>query len=565
MTDTKAVPAPALPLLALLLPVLAFAIPIMTVDEVKPGMKGVGWSVFSGTKPEQFQVEVVDVMRKVSPRGDLILCRLSGAGLEKSGVIAGMSGSPVYIDGKLLGAVAYAWGFAKEPLAGVTPIAEMLKIWDTPSGGKGKNSGAPRGGINHLPIPVAISGLSPLLEEIISPTLNSWGMMPCALTSASGKVDTADLVPGGVVGVALLDGDVRAAAVGTITHRAGNKIIGFGHPFFLAGDVELPMTGGVIHSVMPSLATSFKIFSPGPPIGTITQDRYCGIAGTIGTPAPMLPVTVRVHSPVARDTYHFRTARHDQLTPLLIPIGIVDVALQTEGTLEEATLFSRLRLIFRDGQQTEIKHTFAGVNPIARLYEQTQAELKLLFENEFQPVELTRVEMELNFTLERNTATLIAAITDRIRAKPGDTINIRLRLRTYRGEETEKTVSIPLPAATPPGTVYITISSRDEFLAGEANRAPLLIKPNSLEQLLQLVAESGQEDELLIAGYTTRPGLTVASQELPQVPPSLRQLFSSEIKGGSVQPTGSSLLFKIPVNLGRVVTGSARLELEVNK
>ncbi len=510
-------------------------------------------------------MEVIDVMRQVSPGADLILCRLSGAGLENSGVIAGMSGSPVYIDNKLIGAVAYAWEFAKEPIAGITPITEMLQIWELPSRGKGQNFGLSRIGLNRLPLPVAISGLSPTLEEIISPVLASWGMKPCAITSAGGKSDTAQLVPGGVIGVALLDGDVRAAAVGTITHREGNRVIAFGHPFFLAGDVELPMTGGVIHSILPSIANSFKIFSPGAPVGTISQDRYCGIAGTIGVPAPMIPVTVRVISPVRQDTFNFRAARHEQLTPAFIPIGIADVALQTEGTLQDVTLKSRIRLVFAKGKETEIEHTFAGVNPIANLYEKTQAELKLIFENEFQPVELTRIDAELHFTASKNSAILLAAIPDRFRIKAGETLIVRLQLRDYRGEEIERSVTIPLPITTPSGPFTITISSRDEFLASECNRALASIKPSTMEQLLQLLAESGQEDELIVAGYSGKPGLTVGSRELPQAPPYLRQILSADIKGGKIQPTGSSLLFKIPVNLGRVITGSARLELEVIK
>ncbi|MEO0071733.1 MAG: SpoIVB peptidase S55 domain-containing protein, partial [candidate division WOR-3 bacterium] len=311
---------------------VSFAFPkisILPVDSIRPGMKGIGRSVFSGTKVEEFEVEVLDVMRNVSPHRDIILCRLSGAGLEKTGVIAGMSGSPVYINNKLAGAVASTWSFAKEPVAGVTPAKEMLDIWDRERDSstrqslprahrKGflhfsRNDGA-RGlgwkekiktgkgglgeaewGMTHLPLPLTISGFNPAIKEIAQPILAQYNLTLVGATgSAPNTLDTANLIPGGAVGVGLIDGDVRLAAVGTITHREGNRILAFGHPLFLAGDVALPMTGGVIHSVLPSMELSFKIFSPSPPIGVITQDRESGVSGLIGPLPPMVPISVAV-------------------------------------------------------------------------------------------------------------------------------------------------------------------------------------------------------------------------------------------------------------------------------
>ncbi|MEO0004592.1 MAG: SpoIVB peptidase S55 domain-containing protein [candidate division WOR-3 bacterium] len=543
-------------------------IKVMPVDEIRPGMKGTGYSVFSGTKPQEFDVEIIDVIHRTSPRGDLILARLAGAGLEKTGVIAGMSGSPVYIDGKLIGALAYAWSFAKEPIAGITPAAEMLKIWDLPDSnktrGQTRTSPLERSNLNLPPIPLAISGFNKRLEEIITPNLSRLGFQPVAAGIATDDVDTADLVPGGAVGVALLDGDVRAAAVGTITHREGNRILAFGHPLFLAGATRLPMTGGRIHTVLPSLEISHKMFSPTRPIGIINQDRMTGISGIIGPQAPMIPVNVYLRSSATDDTYRFRVVDQEQLTPDFLPIGLINIILETEGLLEEYTIESRMRLYLKSpAPAAEIRHIFTGTDAISAMFSKINSELKMLFANPLEEIALNQIEAELHFNPGRKSAQLVSARPDRTRVKPGETLSVRLRLRDYRGEESEREITIPIPATTPSGTIAITITTRDEFFAAEMGRANKTLEPTSLKKLLKLLAETGREDELIVAGFARTAGLTVGDKELPQPPPSLRQVLLATKSVGEIQPLGSSLLFKQVVKMDRVILGSANFELEV--
>ncbi len=546
-------------------------IAVMPATEIKPGMKGTGYSVFSGTKPEPFEVEIIDVIFQAFPRGDLILARLAGAGLEKTGVIAGMSGSPVYIDGKLIGAVAYAWDFAKEPIAGITPAEEMLKIWALPDSGKGKTPGraapAERTTFPLPPIPLAISGLNKRLEQVVVPRLKELGFQPIAAGVAGNDIDTADLVPGGVVGVAIIDGDVRMAALGTITHREGNRILAFGHPLFQAGTVQLPLTGGKIHTVLPSLEISYKMFSPTSPVGIITQDRSTGISGLIGPRAPMIPVNVHLRSTATDDTYRFRMAVQEQLTPEFLPIGLANVILASEGLMEEYTVETRMRLTLQTGTgestTAEVKHTFIGPDPLIKMLEKLRAELKLLYENSLQPVEIRSIATTIQLLPGRNSAELIAARPLRNRVRAGDTVPVLLRLQTYRGEESETRINIPIPPTTPKGKINITISSRDDFLAAEAGRAGRTLKPASFSKLLQLLAESGREDELIVAGFLPRTGLVLIDRELSQPPPSLRAVLTARRSGGEIEPTGTSLLFKLAVPMNRVVLGALNLELEV--
>jgi hypothetical protein len=560
------------------------SIPTMPVDELKPGMKGYGRSVFFGTKIEEFGVEVVDVMHQVWPRGDLIICRLSGQGLEESGLVAGMSGSPVYIDGKLVGAVAYGWGFAKEPLAGVTPAAQMLRIWDEQdrsegAGGSrsGRVSSANRlAGLSALPLPLALSGFTPALVELVGPALAEFDLGPlgAAGTASSASWDTSCLVPGAAVGVALIDGDVRLSGIGTLTCRDGSRILGFGHPMLQAGSVRMPMVGGVIHSVLPSVANSFKLFSPTEPVGTVMQDRLAGISGDIGPVPEMLQVTAVVSSPSTLDTYRFRIIEQEDLAPLLVAVGLTDVVYQTEGNLEEATLASRMtirlssgagRQLGRSADSLVVEHRFSGVNPAADLFRAVRNELDVLFGNRFLPAPIAAVRLDLDFVPGRNLAYLLSARPDKATVRPGDSVKVRLGLRDYRGDDSEQVVTVAIPEPTPEGRLRLIIAPRDSLLALEVVRAPGRFEPNSFPGLLELLSETGREDELVVAGFSARPGLTIAGKELPAPPPSLRSVLLNSPSDEPIVPTNESPVFRQTFRLDRVVSGVARLDLEVRR
>jgi len=573
----------------LLVPCLALAltrIPIMTVDQLKPGMKGTGRSVFFGTEVQEFGVEVVDIMHHVSPRGDLILCRLSGQGLEESGVVAGMSGSPVYIDGKLIGAVSYAWGFAKEPLAGVTPAAEMLKIWDEPDHAQGRggsrsgrmSGGSGIAGLSALPLPVALSGFTPALAELVEPALSKFGFTPVAAagSASAGAADTSNLIPGSAVGVALVDGDVQLSGMGTLTCRDGNRILAFGHPMMQAGNVRMPMVGGRIHSVMPSVESSFKLFSPTAPLGTISQDRLAGVGGSIGPAPEMLPVTAVVSSPSGRDTYRFRVVELEDLEPMLTAVGLTDVVYQTEGNLEEMTLASRMTVRFSASPSPTpnsrppspplvIEHRFSGINPAAGLFRSASNELSALFGNRFLPAPVAAVEFDLHFSPGRNLAYLLSARPQLASVRPGDSVRVTLGLRDFRGSDSEAVITIGIPEPTPEGRLRIVIAPPDSMLALEAQRAPGRLDPASFAGLLDLLSQTGRENSLVAAGFSGRPGLTLAGKELPAPPPSLRSVLLNARSDEQVVPTNESPVFRQTFNLDRVISGVARLEVEVRR
>lgn len=292
----------------------------MFIDEVKPGMKGYGLTVFSGTKIERFDAEVLSILYGTDPRSNLILVRISGGPIERAGVIAGMSGSPIYMDGRIIGALAYSWTFSKEPIAGITPIDEMLRIFDFEqrSGGRAAvgreetgSAGWAQGASLSVALPVTMSesvvmrpvmtpmvfsGFSNEAMEFFRPQLEGWGIIPVVGGSFSERLAETDapFEEGAAVGVQLVRGDMSATAIGTLTVKENGKVLAFGHPFMLSGPVDFPMTTAYVHTILPNLVVSTKVGSPLKPVGTLTQDRRTGVAGVLGGSSKMVPLTLRV-------------------------------------------------------------------------------------------------------------------------------------------------------------------------------------------------------------------------------------------------------------------------------
>ncbi len=563
--------------LALLSAGPAPAVEFMSPEDLEPGMKGYGLSVFSGQRPERFDVEIIDVMPDIVQKRDIILFRASGMDLENSGIIAGMSGSPVYIDGKLIGAVAYGWNFAKDPVGGITPIREMVELWDMPSAparktGSGRLPPAEVGesGFRPLSVPVALSGFSPGLVSVIGSALEEHGLMPVAAAGNPGsalspaQLDSV-LVPGGVLGVPLIDGDISMGAIGTITHRDGDRLLAFGHSMLQAGAVEIPVSAGVIHTVLPSTYSSFKLFSTTEVVGTMTQDRLPAVCCVIGPKPFMTPVRARLRSPVTDQNYEFRTVDHPGLSPLLVGIGLAQAVFSTEGTLEKMTLTSTMTVTVEDTAKVEVKHTFAGENPADPLFRSTVSELQTLVDNRIRPLRISGVDFALEFEPGQRVLRITAARLDQRSARPGEKVGITLDLQSREGEVTHKEIEIDLPSSTPAGRLRIMIAARDSLFDREAVRAPGLTDPGSVPGLLRLLEQVGNEDELVVAGFTPATGLTVGDAELPCPPPSVRAVIRSSNSVEDIQTTAESKLFEKSFPMDHVVSGVIETELEVRR
>jgi len=346
---------------------------ILPVEKVTPGMKGYGFSDLGGGRGiQRFEVEMIGVLKRFAPKQDLILAKVSGAGLEHSGIIAGMSGSPIYVEGKLVGALAYGWPFSKDPLCGITPIQSMLDIRHAPpappvpiagsAGSAGEvvaafaerrfagaldallvplQRSAASASLAALPIPVSFTGAPAgggwLFDRVSAAA--GWVSAPAGSSGAAGVGGPGAVRPGSPISTVLLSGDMLLAATGTVTWVDGDSVLAFGHPFLSMGPIDMPMARADVLAVLPSVYRSFKFSDTGAVIGSVTQDRSTGILGTFGTRAAMVPITVRISSDeVPMQTYRFEAVHNPMLTPVLAAIAIDNVLTTLEKRSGERTL-----------------------------------------------------------------------------------------------------------------------------------------------------------------------------------------------------------------------------------
>lgn len=466
------------------------SIPIMRTSEIKPGMKGYGLTTFRGTKPERFDVEVVDVLRKAFPKHDLILIRCSHPIIDKAHIISGMSGSPIYIEDKLIGALAYGWGFTKEPIAGVTPIEWMMQEMEEPKqpegGGAKRRSASGRSifarpqddttaptavpgpeprGLTQLRVPMYLSGMAGLPSRAMDKLRAEFekrGLM--LIDGASGSdatqnVGVESLVPGAPVGLALMRGDISLTGIGTLTHREGNRIIAFGHPMLFSGhEVALPITTAYIHGVLPSQWQSFKFGSPSQSVGTLTQDRFPGVAGTLRRTCPMISVRGEVYNPTngQTETLEIEMINSRGWSPsllgyvsiyLLLLEGKADTDFAVDYTLDME--FEKQKRLHLEGMDM----AWGG----AWLSEPSMA-LRQLLDNQFEPMQPKQITLKLKAIHKRIDARIQRAWFEQLEVQPGKEVNLHMRVQPYDSVPKEITFPIRIPAHLDEGKYDVVVA-----------------------------------------------------------------------------------------------------------
>ncbi|MBI2930111.1 MAG: hypothetical protein HYY16_00545 [Planctomycetes bacterium] len=441
---------------------------LLPVSDVRPGMKGYGLSVFSGTKIEKFDVEVVSVLKKFMGDRDIILVRVGHPVTDHANIIAGMSGSPVYFDGRLAGALSmYFTSFQKDPLAGVTPIEYMIADRDHPW----ENEDAilpPRlkdGPYQVCRTPLFFSGLPPAAFGDVKQVLEARGFQ--VLAGSAGQVDLAQdiaLEPGAAVGVALLRGDIDATGIGTVTHVSGNDVLIFGHSMDMGGQVELPMTTAYVHTVIASDAGSFKMGAAVKPVGALLRDRITSVSGVLGKEAPMTPMTVEVENAQThfKKTFRFEVARHPFYMPYLVAqLPNWCLLLSEAGEGKDQTIRYELRLKFEGMEPVELKD--------AQVSGQTQfgrgGMMETIFQllgNPFRKVRLERADIKLSVVHRRASATVDAVWVQARQVKPGDTLRLTVRLRPYNKDPFQESLEIPLPRTLPEGEYDLAVMGGQE-------------------------------------------------------------------------------------------------------
>lgn len=564
-------------------PSLAAAEELFPLDSVRAGLTGYGLSVFQGAIPERFEVEVLGVWRNTQPSTSFILARLKGRGLESSGVIAGMSGSPVYVDGRLLGAVSFSWLFANEAVAGITPIEQMRHLSAGESSTSSSSTGhryreprdlisgsltwqeilEPLGSLEGTGLDSAISGVQwstvgfgSATRESLKVALDS--LSPAGQAAAAGD---SELVAGSSVSGVLVDGDLRLAATGTVTERRGNEILAFGHPFLGVGPLSLPMATSEVVTVISSQMNSFKIANLGAVVGAFEMDRAAGIRGRVGAEAPMTPVSVRIAGLVDRQ-FALRVADLPLLTPTLVAIstlGSLEAASQTNGS---QGLDLEARFDLAEWGELEIRQSFDGELAPQEAAFYLFAFTDFLLNNRFERVNLDSVDIELEQHAEPRTARLVGAHVSQTLVRPGDRIELVVDLQAYRGDTFRATLALDVPTGLPEGRYSLLVG--DGVSVDIARLEVEMTAPQTFPQALRFLRSFHSSRELVALGVFRGEGLSVGGEVLPQLPASVRSLWSAA-PSTSATPLRLAVAQESVIELDQPLEGIVRVDLEVQR
>jgi hypothetical protein len=597
--------------LALFVVSLPAAPPYYPIDQVKAGTVATGYTVWQGDKIEEFKVHIIGVLRNViGPRRDLILAKLEGGPLAQTGVIAGMSGSPVYIDGKLLGAVSYSLGsFSKEPIAGITPITEMIDaaLLDTPRAPVGARARlempvtrdsiatamrarmswmrpfADRPGdvqvfgdgvtgqvatmLRPIATPMNLGGFSPELVEMLGTSFRDYGFLPVAGAAAasaqiSGASDTP-LRPGSAVGVNIVSGDFNMGATGTVTEVIGNRVYAFGHPFFNLGPVAFPMTKAYIHTLLPSMTSSMKIATLGDVIGTVQQDRATTIAGLTGNAPATIPVKISLESERGYNKqFEFRVVNDQMFTPLFTFASILSTLTSYERETGAATFNIKGTMNVKSHGAIKIEDLFSGNSASLNAAGSVMAPLTFLLDNDFEPINIESVDLSIQSTEQPRTATIERVWLDGVRARAGRAVPLKVLLRTYRGEEVVTTVPLEIPANAT-GTLSIMVSDGTRLAQWERREVRQPTEPRSVPQLMRALNTTRKNNRLYVRLLASDAGAVVRGEPLSSLPPSVLGVFEADRSAGDFVPLRNATLGEWNLPTEYAVVGSRMLTINI--
>ncbi|HEV2386995.1 MAG TPA: SpoIVB peptidase S55 domain-containing protein [Candidatus Acidoferrales bacterium] len=589
------------------LPAAAAGPDIIPLSQIKPGMKGVGYTIFSGDKVQTFDVEVIGVMPDlVGPKQNVVLVRLSSPEITKSGVVAGMSGSPVYFAGKLAGAIAFKFGtFTTEAIAGMTPIEDELAISESgapgPPGAEpasasdAGNQGFPPPGQpetavppadERIPVPEAVAqriGVAGYLEPIASPLIFSgflpsviarfsdqfeqYGMVAGAGGTAPASPTDSELKPGDMAGMVLIKGDLSVAAGCTVTAHIGDRVYLCGHPLMGFGKVHMPLARAHVLATLASSMESTKIMNTGGIIGSITEDRVTGVMGRLGPAPAMIPVSLTVETGRTPKQLHFQVMENSKLTPLLVTLATLDGVRSNISYNEGATFQLSGSIDIAGHSPVRLENMFVPSDqpvpdafPVAM---QVEGVFDQIFHNPYEQPHINDIRLTVRSLPDARWATIDSAWSDKTEVHPGETVLIKVALRPYRGAPFTQQVPITIPAQASPGPLHVLVSDATEmdrieehFPFGPRGRLA------GLEELIRLLNQERRNDRLYVALLNPAPTLLVEDKRLPNAPLSEINVLGQRSPGRTTV-LWQSELGERSVAMHEVVTGEQYLTLTV--
>jgi SpoIVB peptidase S55. len=577
----------------------AFATDIMPLAQVQKGMRGYGLTVFDGKNIERFDVEILGVLNNIGPRQDLILAKIDSPEVRRSGVVAGMSGSPIYIDGKLIGALAYAWQFASAPIAGVTPIEEMLKI-GSPSATGAAPAVAPRlnaasfisaivgrqqaqaldAVLQNSPLTPAASGISPIAVPISfsrfsSQTLERFGgyfdsmnfiAVPSGSSAASAPASQKrTFQPGDAIGAVLVDGDFSVAATGTVTYVDGDRVYAFGHPFLDLGQISFPMATADVVTVLPNLSRSFKFANSGEVIGALTQDRFAGILGVVGQSADMIPIELTVDGTGEPQSYHARVVRNPLLSPLMIAMAADAIVSNSQRAAGERTIVLDSEIDVDGLEPITLHDGWAGADARQAIPAYLAIVSSYLMSNEFHAADIRSVKIHLHHDDQLRTAKIQEATVETPadgEIHPGDTVKVRTVLKPYRGEVFTETFDVHIPETMKPGAgAYLFVGSGSMLNQLDFGLVPP--DPQTLEQVVGVIERLHSATDLMVGLYSPAQGAVAAGVYMPNLPPSVAAIVENDSSNSSRTPVRYHAEQRIGRPLNYIIDGATKIDLQI--
>jgi hypothetical protein len=572
-------------------------------------MKGTARTVFSGSEPEEFGVEILGVLPGFpGARQSAIIARLTGANVAKTGVFGGMSGSPVYIDNRLVGAIAFSFPFSKEPIAGITPIKQMIDIFEKGSNQTtrpkepravsftelastewkptfpkqavtaatliapvSQNSAlVPLLGQQMTPIatPVVFGGISQEALSIFAPQLIANGLLPVSGAGGSapitplGKVTEKTLTPGTSVSVQLVRGDYSIAATGTVTFRDQDHVYAFGHPFLSLGAADMPMSESAVVTVIPSTHNSFKLSVPGTMMGSISQDRAAGVFGQLGQSPKMIPVKINLRTSRDRsETFSYEIANDAFLTPLLLNITVFNTISSSERVLGESTITIKGAINVKGQDPISLDRRFSAMNSPMLAAGSVAAPISSLLGSGFDDVHIEGITLDISSTDTKYAGTLERISLNRTETRRGEKIEIQAHVRTESGKLYVQRIPVQIPEDATPGQLLVFVGDGGALQEGSAARS---FVPQDLGQLVRAINKVKKSDRLYVKLFRITPGAVIGTNEMPNLPPSMVATLNSDRNSGGYTPTVLSAVYEMELPPAEfVISGQQVIAVEV--
>lgn len=581
------------------------------LSQLKEGMKGTANTVFKGSESEQFNVEILGILPSgIGPKQDLIIGKISGGGADRTKVFAGMSGSPVYINGKLVGAISYAFPFSSEAICGITPIEQMISIFeenqiqnerartprkfsfaelastdwkpDFPNRATVSSSILATSGSNPalnalagqtfqpIATPITFSGFSQSTLNHFSSQLLSVGLLPVSAVGGAAAIsplkeaDETTLVGGDSVSMQLTRGDYSMAAAGTVTYRDGEKIYAFGHPFLSLGSSDMPMSESSVITVVPSLNNSFKLAVPNAMVGSMTQDRATGVYGKLGQAPRMIPVKLNFQtSRNQTQTLNFEVMKDEALTPLLVNVAIFNTINAQERSIGDMTIEvnGEIKLKGQDSIKIDSRSTGQAATQMASYA--VVIPVSNLLKSRFEDLDIDEITLNISSVDGSKTAELERIELSKTEVKAGDELEIQAFVRTDTGRLLTQKIPLKIPADTPTGKLKVEVGDGNSL---QMKSPTLQFVPNNLSELVTKINSLKKTDRLYVQTYRVTNGAIIGSNELPNLPPSVLATLKTNRTVGGFKPTVETVLTEQEIAPSEyLISGQQSLEIEVVK